>query len=190
MAINYKQCPKCESKNTLKIIFGLPTPEAFQKEEAGEIKLGGCCIMIGGPEYYCNVCQHEWNKDEAIDAAYNKIKGIKASIGGFFEGYINVDIHLSTLQFSWSRQFGDEEEKIQQSISATAAKKFIVELKSIQLLDWKAKYIEPGICDGTQWSVEIIREGRNIDKYGDNKFPDEWAAFCKLIRKITGRDFS
>ncbi|MDD2586509.1 MAG: hypothetical protein PHT79_10185 [Syntrophomonadaceae bacterium] len=44
----------------------------------------------------------------------------------------------------------------------------------MDVLNWKSKYVEPGICDGTQWSVEIVRDERNIKKYGDNKFPDEW----------------
>lgn len=29
----------------------------------------------------------------------------------------------------------------------------------LDLLNWKAKYIEPGICDGTQWSLEISKTG-------------------------------
>ncbi|MCB5936185.1 hypothetical protein LI012_09690 [Caldibacillus thermoamylovorans] len=49
MGINYKQCPKCGSKNTIKILYGMPTKEVFQKAEAGEIKLGGCRIIVGGP---------------------------------------------------------------------------------------------------------------------------------------------
>ncbi|MGG4474618.1 hypothetical protein ABEW70_15885, partial [Heyndrickxia faecalis] len=33
MGINYKQCPKCGSKNTLKILYGMPTREVFQKQK-------------------------------------------------------------------------------------------------------------------------------------------------------------
>lgn len=87
MAINYKRCPKCGSKNTIKILYGMPTKEVFQKAEAGEIKLGGCRKIVGGPEYYCKDCESEWNKEQAVDAAYHKIKGLKASVGGYFEGY-------------------------------------------------------------------------------------------------------
>jgi hypothetical protein len=190
MAINYKQCPKCESKNTVKILYGMPNHEAIQKAELGEIKLGGCCVIVGGPEYYCNDCEHEWNKEDALEAAYNKIKGLKASVGGYFEGFYNVDVNLSILQVSWSHWVGGEDKTIQKTISPTTAKKIIEELKMVNLLNWKAKYIEPGVLDGTQWSVEIIRDERNISKRGDNKFPDEWDVFCKLIRKITGKSFS
>ena len=190
MAINYKQCPNCGSKNTLKISYGMPIQEAFEKAEAGEIKLDGCCIIVGGPEYYCKDCEHEWNKEEAVEAAYDKIKGFKASVGGYFEGYYNVEVNLSTLKVSWSHWIGGEEESIQKIVRPKTAKKFIEELKLINLLDWKAKYIEPGILDGTHWSVEIIRDGRNINKHGDNQYPDEWDDFCKLIRRVTGQKFS
>ncbi|QQZ09019.1 hypothetical protein [Heyndrickxia vini] len=190
MAIKYQQCPKYGSKNTMKILYGMPTQEAFHKAEAGEIKLGGCCIIVGGPEYSCKDCEHEWNKEEALEASYDKIKGLKASVGGYFEGYYNIEVNLSPLLVSWSHWVGGGEESIQKTLYPTTAKKFIEELKIVNLLNWKAKYIEPGVLDGTLWSVEIIREGRNISKQGDNKFPDEWDAFCKLIRKITGKNFS
>jgi len=190
MAINYKQSPKCGTKNTIKIVYGMPTQEAFKKAEAGEIKLGGCCIIIGGPEYYCKDCKNEWSKEQASDAEYAKIKGIKATVGGFFGGYYNVDINLTSLQISWSRSLGGEVESIQKTIRPTTATNFIEELKMLNLLNWKAKYIEPFVLDGTQWSVEIIREGRNIRRHGDNKYPDEWEMFCKLIEKYTGKSFA
>lgn len=60
----------------------------------------------------------------------------------------------------------------------------------VDLVKWKSKYIEPGVCDGTQRNVEAITEGKSIKKHGDNKFPDEWDEFCKLIRKISGKKFS
>jgi hypothetical protein len=190
MAINYKQCPKCGSKNTLKIFYGMPTREVFLKAEAGGIKLGGCSIIVGEPEYYCKDCESEWNKEQAVDAAYDKIKGLKASVGGYFEGYYNVDINLSTLQVSWSHLVGGEEDTIERKLRSTTAKKFIQELKLVNLLNWKAKYLEPDVLDGTQWSVEIIRDGRNIIKHGSNKFPNEWDTFCDIIRGITGKSFS
>ncbi|MEK5428811.1 hypothetical protein [Cytobacillus sp. FSL R7-0680] len=190
MAINYKQCPGCGSKNTIKFLYGMPTQEALQKADAGEIKLGGCCIIVGGPEYFCKDCENEWNREQAVDAEYAKINGIKASVGGYFEGYYNVEVNLTTHQVSWNFWVGGEEETIQKAIRPATAKKFIEELKLINLLDWNAKYIEPGVLDGTHWSVKVIRDGRNINKHGDNKFPNVWDAFCKLIRKITGQVFS
>ena len=121
--------------------------------------------------------------------AFSKIKAIKASVGGYFGGYYGVTIDLSNLETTWSFNEGKSEKISKKCIQITTANNIIKQLKIINLLDWKAKYIETGICDGTQWSVEILIAGRTIRKYGDNKFSDEWDLFCKLIKRITNRQF-
>lgn len=102
MGISYKQCPNCGSKDTLKILYGYPSHKLFLEAESGKVKLGGCCIFEGGPEYFCKDCEHEWNRKQAIDAAYNKIKSLKASVGGYFGGYYNVEINLTDRKVIWS----------------------------------------------------------------------------------------
>lgn len=67
MAINYRQCPKCGSKDTLKIIYGMPTHEAFEGAEVGKFKLGGCYITVNGPEHSCKDCEYEWSREQAIE---------------------------------------------------------------------------------------------------------------------------
>lgn len=187
--IDYKQCPKCGSKNSVKIIYGFPDNEAFEKAQAGKIKLGGCILFEGNPEYYCRDCEYEWSREKAIDAAYRKIKRIKASVGGYLGGYYHVDIDLTTGKVSWIYLDKGKENTIHKAISSTVLKRFIDELKSVNLLNWKSKYVETGVCDGTHWRVEIIRNGRNIRKYGDNKFPEKWDIFCSIIMKLINKQF-
>jgi len=189
VAINYKLCPKCGLKNSLKIIYGMPSYELFKESEVEKVKLGGCCIMEGGSEYFCKDCEHEWNREQAIDSAYSKIKAIKASVGGYFGGYYNATIDLVNCETTWKFNEGGLEETSTKSIQTGTAEKFIEQLKMVDLLNWKSKYIEPGVCDGTQWNVEIITNKRTIRKHGDNKFPEEWDLFCKLIAKTTGKKF-
>ena len=186
MEINYKKCPHCGSLNVVRILYGMPTHEAFLLYEEGKIKLGGCCITDSDPEYFCKDCEHEWDKQEALNHAYNEIKGIKASVGGYFSGYYEVEIDFESRLLTWSH-FGDYYEK---TIRKDSLVRFIKFLKMINVLNWKSRYIEPGICDGTQWSIELKRNGRNIRKYGDNKFPDGWDEFCRLIRGVSGKSFS
>lgn len=102
MGINYKQCPNCGSKNTLKIIYGYLISKLFTGAEFGKVKLGGCCKFEGRPEYFCKDCGHEWNREHAIDAAYNKIKTIKASVGDFWGGYYDVEIDLLNRKSVWN----------------------------------------------------------------------------------------
>lgn len=188
MAILYKKCPKCNSRNSVRIVYGMPSYELFKEAEAGEIKLGGCSIMEGSPEYFCKECEHKWNMRQAIDNAYSSIKTIKASVGGYFGGYNNVNIDLINLETTWSTSLSTEGPKIKY-IDRIALGDFIEQLKIVNFLNWKVKYIEPEVCDGTKWSVKIKTKDRIILKHGDNKFPEEWNLFCSLIEQITGQDF-
>jgi hypothetical protein len=190
MAINYKKCPKCSSLKSIKILYGMPTHEAFLLAEEGKIKLGGCCITDSDPEYYCKDCENEWDRQTAIDSAYKEIKGITAAVGGYFDGYYEVEIDFQSKKLKWNHSGAGAEGYYEKTIRQTTLDRFIEELKEADFLNWKSKYIEPGVCDGTQWSVEIIKDGRNIKKYGDNKFPEQWGSFCRLIKKVSGKSFS
>lgn len=177
----FKRCTKCGSMNSakIKITLGLPNYELFQEPEAGEVNT----------DYRCNDCGHEWNREQAIDEAYGKIKTIKASVGGYFGGYYDVTIDLNNLQTTWSFNEGETQKTSKRSIQVSTLQDFIEKLKMVNLLNWKAKYTEVGVCDGTHWSVEIFTVERTIKKYGDNRFPQEWELFCKAIGRITNRKF-
>jgi len=54
-------CPKCGSKNVLKIMYGLPRLEAFEAAERGEYVLGGCCVMAENRR--CKDCRTEFIYD-------------------------------------------------------------------------------------------------------------------------------
>lgn len=125
-----------------------------------------------------------------MNTGYSQIKGLKASVGGFFGGYYNVEVNLTTLQVSWSFWQGGQQESFEKTIRPATAKKFLEGLKKANLLNWRAEYVEPGVLDGTQWSVEIIRDGQNKKMLGNNQYPDEWDDFCKLISRIAGKKFS
>ncbi len=36
------RCPKCKSENVVPIMYGYPSPEAFEEAEKENIKLAGC----------------------------------------------------------------------------------------------------------------------------------------------------
>jgi hypothetical protein len=125
-----------------------------------------------------------------MNKTYQQIKGIKAFVGGYFGGSYLVIIDLKGLNINWVHwEEGKEIETYQKKIRVKTAERFIDQLKSVNLLDWKRRYENPGVLDGTGWQVEILREGRNLVKSGDNAFPDKWDAFCSSIGKIAGRKF-
>ena len=81
-------CPECGStKGIAHILFGLitPTPELQERIDSGEVVLGGCSKLPGGPYYHCNNCGTKWSragvvrrfrlgiKNALIDYAWNQI---------------------------------------------------------------------------------------------------------------------
>ena len=74
--MSYITCPKCNSTNTCRIVYGLMdfTLELEQKLEAGKIYLGGCEITEDDPNRHCNDCGLDFNtKDPNI---YLDIDGV------------------------------------------------------------------------------------------------------------------
>lgn len=102
--------------NPLTILYGEPTGEALFMEAQGKIKLGGCLITDTNPEYYCNDCENEWNKREAIDKVYGDIRGIKASVGGYFQGYYEIDIDFNSRKLSWNFSLDPEDSSYSKTI--------------------------------------------------------------------------
>ncbi len=191
MVVEYKNCLKCgSSKETVKIIYGMPTDKLFQQEERGLVKLGGCINSENSPQYHCKKCQYEWNRKQAIDQAYANIQALEVYVGELFEGHTTVNINLVYLRILWHGPFsGIEEKPVTKLITKKTAEMFIDKLKTINLLNWKGKYVFPERFDSIHWSVKIFTGGKTITKYGCDMFPINWAAFRMIISQITGKDF-
>ena len=191
MSLVYKKCPSCKSRNAVKIAYGMPTSELYEEYLKGKVVLGGCCVVEGGPEYFCKDCNYEWNKDEVIDNAYGSISNIKAYVGGFFGPNYEVELDFENNKLIWNEKTNlvDIEDSVTKDIDLEQYNYIIGNLKFIKLLGWKRNYIDPGICDGTQWSIDIKSGDKTIHKSGSNNYPRTWEMFCRLIEEITGKKF-
>ena len=49
-------CPRCGASEALRIVYGLPTNEAFEAAERSEFRLGGCVIEEESPDFECGRC--------------------------------------------------------------------------------------------------------------------------------------
>jgi len=80
-------CPKCKSNNIIPIMYGYPTYEAFEEAEKGNIKLGGCEVIIGCdmPDRFCKDCEHEWCVDSFLVEDIVKIRFRYWSNWGFYD---------------------------------------------------------------------------------------------------------
>lgn len=59
-----RKCPRCGHKPVASILYGMPIPsrELFEKEERGEVILGGCVIELDQPTWQCSKCGAEFYK--------------------------------------------------------------------------------------------------------------------------------
>jgi len=58
-----RRCPRCNSEDTVPIVYGYPGPELAEASMRGEVALGGCVVFPDAPEYTCRSCGHEWRQD-------------------------------------------------------------------------------------------------------------------------------
>ena len=68
-------CPRCNSKNQVKILYGLPRfDEEMEKDiDEGKIVLGGCSIDWDSPIWRCKDCFHKWgNQNEEFHKGVNQ----------------------------------------------------------------------------------------------------------------------
>lgn len=191
MPVNYRQCPDCGSKNTVKIVYGNPSRAVFAKAEAGLIRLGEGCADPDSPEFFCSDCEYEWNREQAVDAAYSRIERLFASAGRSSGGIYRVEIDFVHPSFTWSHEGDDlENEEIHKSIREVTSSQFADQLKRVHLLDWDEVYAVPGVSDGITWDLKIITGDKTIVKSGCNLFPEKWEIFCREIEALTGRVFA
>ena len=57
-------------------------------------------------------------------------------------------------------------------------------LQFLKTLKWKPTY-DVGICDGTQWTLEVKYEDINIKSYGSNVYPRGFYKFLRLLNNVT-----
>ena len=61
-------CPKCSTaKDVVPIEYGYPGEDLWEHEQSGKVRLGGCMVMDGDPEWFCNACRYEWHPEHPRD---------------------------------------------------------------------------------------------------------------------------
>ena len=58
------KCPKCDSRNIVPIIYGMPDWELQEEYNKGKVELGGCVINEEPRDRHCKDCEHQWMKTD------------------------------------------------------------------------------------------------------------------------------
>ena len=198
------KCPRCGSKDTARIQYGMPafTEELQKKLSSGKIHLGGCCIFGAedetgrrvslDPACYCNHCKKEFAspaylQEQGIVKAYpDLVEAIEFQVGGYFYG--TTCIHIKKNEkgalvhvdyFPCSEVFPEDKQ-----ITALRWMRLVNRLyNELYIHEWKKNYVDPCVMDGTQWHLEIKLSGRRKRSIkGSNDYPPYWAELKELFR--------
>lgn len=200
------KCPHCGSTDTARYLYGYPAfnEEMQKKLDEGKMVLGGCCIDVVHvndqrvtimPTRRCNKCKKDFGKppilktrNEITAEDYRDIvESIKFSVGGFHEGHTDITITKNENgAFVNVEQFliGDLDIPENRQITPARWQKIVNTLyNQLYLHEWKKKYVDPLVLDGTQWSLDIkLTNGRKREYYGSNLYPPYWPELKKIFR--------
>ncbi len=208
----YTRCPFYGNSNTAKIIYGYPAFDAEMQQNlaSGKWVLGGCCINeteINGervslqPSRRCNVCKKDFGTNPIlIDKKTGKVENyrdivtsVELSIGGFFGGWSEISFKKNDdgafVSVSSTRLIEPDEEFVpDHQISASEWYEFMDTLYGrMYLHEWKKKYVDLGVLDGTQWTLKIKMTGNRKRTYeGSNDYPPYWRSLLNVFKEVSG----
>ncbi len=93
-----------------------------------------------------------------------------ARIGGFNGATYEVQLEDRSLDYGKSRG-GQKSEHSRVRPTIEQWTEFRRELDAIEIWRWRARYVNPGVVDGTQWSLDVAFHDRAIKTQGSNEYP-------------------
>lgn len=121
---------------------------------------------------------YQLTKAELRDKAFNDgllfMKRFVFDIGGFFDGYDKRTYTISgeKVLFDLEHSFYLKPSNLP-VCEAFTKDEFVSGITGLHIGEWKKKYVNPLVLDGTQWGVDIeYADGRKpVHIYGSNAFP-------------------
>lgn len=200
------KCPFCGSKDTARYLYGMPVfdEKMIKKLDDGILVLGGCCVYsyeINGksvssmPSRRCNKCKRDFGTAPLLIAPKTQtaedyrcvVKSIYFSLDCFFQGRVNVTITRNDKGANVKVNKFPADPEIQPDKQITIDKwNRILDKLYIQMYlhEWKKKYVNPNVMDGTQWELKIKMTGRRErNYYGSNDYPPYWTELKNIFRE-------
>ncbi|MBR0381730.1 MAG: hypothetical protein IJH71_04745 [Eubacterium sp.] len=116
----------------------------------------------------------EEQKDQAFNEALTSMKSFVLETGGFFGGYEKNIFTISGEKVLYSVGYILLPRPSNLPICQPFTRdEFLQGIADLHMGEWKEKYINPEINDGTQWKIRIeYADGREpVQIYGSNAFP-------------------
>ena len=177
-------CPRCGSKQTAKILWGMPSyDENLQKQlDNKEITLGGCCITENNPTHHCFSCENDFGKS----TSFMEVDVVKVEflIGGYFQGHKTITFTKAD-KTDIPQMNGFYIPVFECKLAFDDWKEFIKKLHRCYIIDWEKQYVDENVLDGEQWELKI-EYGSNepLFIYGSNAYPPHFDKLKKVIREV------
>jgi len=107
----------------------------------------------------------------SLAAETNSIpQSFRTSIGGFLGAAYSVEFRDGILYYS-AADGPKKSPPVKITPSAQQWQEFRRALDNLRIWQWHTNYPNPGVYDGTQWSIEIQYSDCSLRAQGDNNFP-------------------
>ncbi|MDT3698850.1 MAG: hypothetical protein RO469_05425 [Thermincola sp.] len=156
-----------------------------EKMDKGEVVLGGCCITDCDPTHHCNECNKDFGRPTY--EMEMQVKQIHFSLGGFHGGYRELTIVKTELEIiaRYLPPYGNPDlVEYEKKFSFDEWIGFMHDLFRCYIIDWKQRYVDKNVLDGTQWELTIeLNKGKKLRKYGSNDYPPHWKKLLAVFKK-------
>ena len=123
------------------------------------------------------------------------VSRFQAGVGGYFGNSYKVFVDLQSGGFAYTHLSDDisgvgEVTDAKSALSDGEITRLFHLLERSDFINWKERYDDVLIMDGTQWWVEVeLKDGTKITKSGSNAYPRQWAYFCENLSELAGGPF-
>ena len=161
-------------------VFMEPSLEVQIKCTREYLERAKAALVEAGGEYIPNQAEQR-----VIDFDNNIefISKIRFDIGGFFNGNQIFTYTISGDKVTWDRGgFSFVDFKLPEYTPETK-QELLDAFRDLHIGEWKHKYVDPYVLDGTQWGLEIeYSNGRKTAKYyGSNAYPFNFNEFSEFM---------
>lgn len=105
------------------------------------------------------------------------------SIGGFgvYNDYSVDSLHQRLVYTLSELDYGDEAGTFEHQWDADTWDAFTRDVLACGVTEWDSNYTDPGVCDGTQWSLTMEGSLGSIHVSGSNAYPAQWKQFLDVL---------
>lgn len=125
---------------------------------------------------------------ERIIFAPDELASLEFRQSGLFRPFVSVMLSFQEKSLVYRKSAELQDSPVQQVSIRFYPRKWDVfampALRRCNFLAWRSRYVDPCVCDGVSWSMELrLRSGVRRRILGSNDFPEEWEHFQSFLEK-------